>query len=69
MYTKDKGGVINRVFFPSLFVKAKEKMEGARMGYLEKHILHHEVHQLLTEHNIASHEVAPDSKTAQVGTG
>ncbi|XP_030831088.1 HAUS augmin-like complex subunit 4 isoform X3 [Strongylocentrotus purpuratus] len=44
---------------------AKEKMEGARMGYLEKHILHHEVHQLLTEHNIASHEVAPDSKTAQ----
>ncbi|XP_041454233.1 HAUS augmin-like complex subunit 4 isoform X1 [Lytechinus variegatus] len=45
--------------------RAKDGMERVRIGYLKQHILHHELHELIMEHRIASQEMAPDSKTAQ----
>lgn len=45
--------------------RAKDNLERERMNFLQYFTLHRELHQLLMEHDIASQEVSPDSKTAQ----
>ena len=54
---------ITLIIYP---IQAEDSMKAEKQSYLQNHIMHLELRELLMDHNIASQEMAPNSQEMQV---